>query len=509
MNTTKQNQNELGKILWDLADQLSGFMNAYYFRDYMLSFLLLRYLSDNYEATAKKELGADYPITQNKPNTTPLQIWYQENKDDIEAFENLMRRRVHYVIKPQYLWVTIAEMARTHDKDLLNTLQKGFKHIANESFQWTFQGLFSEINLDSEKFGGNYSDRNAKLCTFITKIAEGLKNFSTDQDAIGDACEYLISQFAANSGNKGDEFYTPQQISSILSAIVTLDSQEPAKGKKNYLDSVLDFACGSGSLLLNVRNQFGPNGIGKIYGQEKNITTYQLARMNMLMHGVKVSEFQIFRGDTLMNDWDMLREDNPGKKTYFDAVVANPPLSYRWDRSEALGNDERFRNYGLAPKSVADFAFILHGFHYLKPEGTMAIILPQGGLFRGGVEKRIRRQLLNDGHIDSVIGLPANLLYSSGIPTCILVLKKCKIPDDVLLIDASRYFEKGKRQNRLLSEHVEKIVSTYQFRNEEYRYSKRVLLDEIRANDYNLNISHYISTALPEEKIEPSYSHQH
>ena len=212
------------------------------------------------------------------------------------------------------------------------------------SFQSTFSGLFSEINLGSDKLGKTYADRNAKLCTIITGIAEGLAEFSTDSDTLGDAYEYLIGQFAAGSGKKAGEFYTPQQISGILAAIVALDSQEPKTGKRKHLASVMDFACGSGSLLLNVRRRMGPHGIGKIYGQEKNITTYNLARMNMLLHGVKDSEFEIYRGDTLTNDWDSLRETNPAKKPQFDAVVANPPFSYRWDPNEALGEEVRFKN---------------------------------------------------------------------------------------------------------------------------------------------------------------------
>jgi type I restriction enzyme M protein len=254
-------------------------------------------------------------------------------------------------------------------------------------------------------------------------------------------------------------------------------------------------------LLLNVRRRMGPNGIGKIYGQEKNITTYNLARMNMLLHGVKDSEFEIFHGDTLTNDWEFLRETNPAKIPRFDAAVANPPFSYRWEPTEALSDDVRFKNYGLAPKSAADFAFLLHGFHYLKEDGVMAIILPHGVLFRGGAEARIRTKLLKDGHIDTVIGLPANLFYSTGIPVCILVLKKCKKPDDVLFINATEHFEKGKRQNRLLDEHIEKIVITYQFRKEEPRYSRRVSMGEIEVNDFNLNISRYISTAIAEKEV--------
>jgi type I restriction enzyme M protein len=498
---TDTNQKQLGNTLWSIADQLRGAMDADDFRDYMLSFLFLRYLSDNYETAAKKELGRDYPDVGGDARKVPLALWYANNVDDIPEFEKQMRRKVHYVIQPAHLWNSIANLARTQNAELLNTLQAGFKYIETESFESTFQGLFSEIDLGSTKLGKTYADRNAKLCTIIQKIAEGLNEFSTDIDALGDAYEYLIGQFAAGSGKKAGEFYTPQQISDILSAIVTLDSQEPASGKKERLASVLDFACGSGSLLLNVRKRMGPHGIGKIHGQEKNITTYNLARMNMLLHGVKDSEFEIYHGDTLTNEWDILRELNPAKKPAFDAIVANPPFSYRWDPTDALADDVRFKNYGLAPKSAADFAFLLHGFHFLKDEGVMAIILPHGVLFRGGAEERIRTKLLKDGHIDTVIGLPANLFYSTGIPVCILVLKKCKKPDDVLFINAAEHFVKGKRQNQLTPEHIAKIIETYQFRKEETRYSRRVGMDEIEKNDFNLNISRYISTATAEEEI--------
>jgi type I restriction enzyme M protein len=502
-----QDQKQLGKTLWNIADQLRGAMNADDFRDYMLSFLFLRYLSDNYETAAKKELGKDYPKVEGDDRRVPLALWYANNPDDIPEFEKQMRRKVHYVIQPPHLWNSIANMARTQNGELLNTLQAGFKYIENESFESTFNGLFSEINLGSEKLGRKYEDRNAKLCAIIAEIAKGLAEFSSDIDALGDAYEYLIGQFAAGSGKKAGEFYTPQQISKILAAIVTLDSQEPATGKKERLASVLDFACGSGSLLLRVRKLMGPHGIGKIYGQEKNITTYNLARMNMLLHGVKDSEFEIYHGDTLTNDWDILRELNPAKKPTFDAIVANPPFSYRWDPSEAMGEDVRFKNYGLAPKSAADFAFLLHGFHFLKDEGVMAIILPHGVLFRGGAEERIRTKLLKDGHIDTVIGLPANLFYSTGIPVCILVLKKCKKPDDVLFINAAEHFVKGKRQNQLAEEHIAKIIDTYQFRKEEERYSKRIPMERIAEEGYNLNISRYISTAQQETEIDLAATH--
>ena len=527
----------------------------------MLSFLFLRYLSDNYEEAVKKELGSDYQkseleiqkkaedldtyigelksvITQysrslspeklglhedeedhqkiekarqvfvdenNKMlyshNVIPLAVWYIRNLDQVDMLEKQMRRKIHYVIKPAYLWSNIYELARTQNDQLLKTLQSGFKYIENESFESRFRGLFSEVNLDSDKLGKNYGERNSLLCSIITEIAKGLAEFPNETDILGDAYEYLIGQFAAGSGKKAGEFYTPQQVSTILSRIVSLDSQDPSTGKKSKLKNVLDFACGSGSLLINVRKQFGANGIGQIYGQEKNITTYNLARMNMLLHGVKDSEFQIHHGDSLLNDWNILNEMNPAKKMQFEAVVANPPFSYRWQPKEEMAEDFRFKNYGLAPKSAADFAFLLHGFHFLSDDGTMAIILPHGVLFRGGAEEKIRTKLLKDGNIDAIIGFPANLFFSTGIPVCILVLKKCKKYDDVLIINASEYFEKGKRQNTLLPDHIDKIIETYQYRKEDdKKYSRRVSMEEIEKKGYNLNISRYVSTA-PEEEI--------
>jgi len=549
VNDTQQKQ--LGATLWNIADKLRGAMNPDDFRDYMLSFLFLRYLSDNYESAAKKELGGDYlqcedeikkinaAVNRNEMiykvkervaeyynslqheittsqisidnsltmlennNLTPLMMWYSKNLNQVDTFEKHMRRKVHFVIKPYYLWSNIYELSRIHSKDLLKTMQAGFKYIENESFDSAFRGLFSEVNLDSDKLGRSYDARNTMLCSIIAKIAEGLSEFPNGSDLLGDAYEYLIGQFAAGSGKKAGEFYTPQQISTILSRIVILDSQEPGTGKKKYINNLLDFACGSGSLLINVKKQFEPYSIGQIYGQEKNITTYNLARMNMLLHGFKDSEFQIFHGDSLTNDWDVLNEMNPTKKLKCDAVVANPPFSYRWEPNELLSSDFRFNSYGLAPKSAADFAFLLHGFQFLSDDGVMAIILPHGVLFRGGSEEKIRTKLIKDDNIDTIIGLPPNLFFSTSIPVCILVLKKCKKYDDVLFINASEYFERGKRQNVLLQEHIDKIVQTYQFREEfDKKYSRRVTMEEIEKNGYNLNISRYVSTASEEEIID-------
>ena len=513
---TTENKNELGKTLWDIANSLRGAMMADDFRDYMLSFLFLKYLSDNYVEFAKKELGTDYPDIKNivKEETeivkSPLQIWYAANPKDIELFEAQMRKKIHYVIKPKYLWDNIAENARTQSNELLKILEEGFKYIEEQSFETSFKGLFSEINLNSEKLGKNYAERNALLAKVINKIKEGVSKLDTTTDTLGDAYEYLIGQFAANSGQKAGEFYTPQGISSILSKIVTLDCQDPKSGKKKKINTVLDFACGSGSLLLNVRHEMGANGIGKIYGQEKNITTYNLARMNMLLHGVKDTEFEIHHGDTLVNDWSILNNMNPSKKMEFDAIVANPPFSYRWEPKEETAKDFRFSRYGLAPKSAADFAFLLHGFHYLSGDGTMAIILPHGVLFRGGKEETIRKKLLSDDNIDAVIGLPANLFYSTGIPVCILVLKKCRRTDDILFINASseEHYEKGKRQNSLRPEDINKIVKTYQFRIEENRYARKVYMREIKDNGYNLNISRYVNLSKEEEKIDLAEVHR-
>ncbi len=501
---TKQQLNQLGKTLWNIADKLRGAMNADDFRDYMLAFLFLRYLSENFEQRVKKELNGDYPVLDAGDKRHPLQVWYEQNPDEQAEFDNYLKQQLHYVIPPSFLWSNIVMLAKNEDKALLNTLQDGFKYIENNSFSNNFSGLFSEINLTSEKLGKDYTARNAILCKIIAEIADGIAEFSTDTDILGDAYEYLIAQFAAGSGKKAGEFYTPQPISTVLSRIVTLDSQDPALGVVSELKNVLDFACGSGSLLLNIRTRLHEHGgkIGKIFGQEKNITTYNLARMNMLLHGVQDNQFQIFHGDTLTNDWGLLNEPNPAKKQTFDAIVANPPFSLKWSPDSVMGEDFRFKAHGLAPKSAADFAFLLHGFHFLDDAGTMAIILPHGVLFRGGAEAKIRKKLLEDGNIDTVIGLPSNLFFSTGIPVCIIVLKKCKKHDDVLFINASEHFEKGKRQNVLREEDIDKIVDTYQYRKDEDRYARRVSLDEIENNDFNLNITPYVSTAEAEEPVD-------
>ena len=526
---TKQEKEQLFRALWSVADVLRGAMTADNFRDYMLSLLFYRYISKHYEEAARDELRDDLPEDMN------LLDWYKENEADVQEFEDMMLKSTHYIIKPQYLWSAIAELTKTQNEEngegqseegeeneadekgiadkrseVLSRLKASFRHIEEESFKGAFKGLFSEINLDSEKLGKDYTSRNKVVCNIISTLEKKLAEFDQKGDILGDAYEYLIGQFAAGSGKKAGEFYTPQQVSTILSRIVTLDCQDPSTGNKRELRSVLDFACGSGSLLLNVNNQMKAHGgkIGKIYGQEKEITTFNLARMNMLLHGLHDSEFEIFHGDTLTNDWDMLRNSNPVKPITFDAVVANPPFSLKWEPDDDTSNDPRFNEYGVAPKSAADFAFLLHGFKYLSGSGTMAIILPHGVLFRGGAEANIRKKLIHDDNIDCIIGLPSNLFYSTGIPVCIIVLKKCRKSSDVLFINAAECFEKGKKQNVLEDKHIDKIVEAYRTRSEEDRFSRRVSLKEIKENDYNLNITRYVSLTQEEAQIDLSENHK-
>lgn len=500
---TKQEKEQLFRTLWNIADVLRGSMTADNFRDYMLSLLFYRYISARYEAAARLELGSDLPEDKS------LVDWYAKNEADVHEFEDMMLKSIHYIIQPQYLWSAIYELARTQDPNMLTELGNSFRHIEEESFKGTFKGLFSEINLQSEKLGKDYTSRNKVMCHIIPILEEKLAEFDQRGDILGDAYEYLIGQFAAGSGKKAGEFYTPQQVSTILSRIVTLDCQDPATGRKSELRNVLDFACGSGSLLLNVNRQMKDNGgkIGKIFGQEKDVTTFNLARMNMLLHGLHDSEFEIFHGDTLTNDWTLLKESNPVKPVTFDAVVANPPFSLKWAPDDETANDPRFKNYGVAPRSAADFAFLLHGFHYLSDSGTMAIILPHGVLFRGGAEAIIRQKLIHDDNIDCIIGLPSNLFYSTGIPVCIIVLKKCRKSDDILFINAAECYDKGKKQNVLTPNHIDQIVEAYRTRQEKDRFSRRVSLKEIHENDYNLNITRYVSLAQEETQIDLEANH--
>jgi type I restriction enzyme M protein len=351
-----------------------------------------------------------------------------------------------------------------------------------------FDNLFEDMDLNSTKLGKTPEARNeiiSKVLSHLDKIDFKLEN--SELDVLGDAYEYLIGQFASGAGKKAGEFYTPQEVSIILAKLVTTG--------KDKLKSVYDPTCGSGSLLLRVAKEV--KEVGDFYGQEMNRTTYNLARMNMILHGVHYRKFDIKQEDTLEHPQHLEKQ--------FEAIVANPPFSAQWSANPLFTSDDRFSQYGkLAPGSKADFAFVQHMIHHLAENGTMALVLPHGALFRGGAEQHIRRYLIeNRNYLDAVIGLPSNIFYGTSIPTCIMVFKKCKEhPEDVLFIDASQHFEKVKTQNVLREEHIDKIVSTYRQRLEEDKYSKRANLEEIATNDYNLNIPRYVDTFEAEDSID-------
>ncbi len=378
------------------------------------------------------------------------------------------------------------------EENILPQLERSLKKIEDSTIGQDsgddFGGLFSDIDLASPKLGKTADDKN-KLISDVLVALNGIDfglSEASDIDILGDAYEYMIGQFAAGAGKKAGEFYTPQEVSRILAEIVTTG--------KTRLRTVYDPTCGSGSLLLQTQK------LGKadaIYGQEKINTTYNLARMNMLLHGVKYSDFDIQNGDTLEADAFGDRQ--------FDAVVANPPFSAIWSAADKFNSDDRFSKAGvLAPKSKADYAFILHMIYHLNDGGTMACVAPHGVLFRGAAEGKIRQFLIEKkNYIDAIIGLPANIFYGTSIPTCILVMKKCRKDDDnILFIDASKEFEKVKTQNKLREEHIQKIIQTYRNRTEIEKYSHCASLQEVKDNDYNLNIPRYVDTFEEEEEID-------
>jgi len=404
-----------------------------------------------------------------------------------------------YFLKPSELFSEVAKRGNSDIEGVSNFIIEDLQKIliniqlstmGTES-EDDFDNLFEDMDLNSTKLGKTPTDRNeiiAKVLAHLDKIDFQLED--TEIDVLGDAYEYLIAQFASGAGKKSGEFYTPQQVSTVLARIVTTG--------KTKLKSLYDGTMGSGSLLLRVNKEV--KEIGKIYGQELNRTTYNLARMNMILHGVHYLKFDLKQEDTLE------RPQHLG--LFFEAIVANPPFSAQWSANPLFTTDDRFSQYGrLAPSTKADFAFVQHKIHHLADNGIMAIVLPHGVLFRGGAEQHIRRYLIEDrNYLDAVIGLPANIFYGTSIPTCILVFKKCREnPEDVLFIDASQHFEKAKQQNYLRDSDVDKIVDTYRNRIEEPKYSKRATLEEIAANDYNLNIPRYVDTFEAEDSINISH----
>ncbi|MDE6303619.1 MAG: type I restriction-modification system subunit M, partial [Paramuribaculum sp.] len=456
------------------------------FMYFSLGFIFYKYLSEKIEKNAHKELEND--------EITFKQLWESQEEEAIELQEEVKKQcleNIGYFVEPQYLFTSIIDRINRKE-NILPQLERSLKRIEDSTLgqesEEDFGGLFSDIDLASPKLGKTADDKNNLISSVLTAL-NGI-DFGADEatqiDILGDAYEYMISQFAAGAGKKAGEFYTPQEVSRILAEIVTLGHSR--------LRNVYDPTCGSGSLLIRAAN-IG-NAV-EIFGQEKNPTTYNLARMNMLLHGIKFSNFKIENGDTL-------EADAFGDKQ-FDAVVANPPFSAEWSAAEKFNNDDRFSKAGrLAPRKTADYAFILHMIYHLNDGGTMACVAPHGVLFRGNAEGTIRRFLIEKkNYIDAVIGLPANIFYGTSIPTCILVMKKCRKEDDnILFIDASKEFEKVKTQNKLREEHIRKIVETYRDRKEIEKYSHCATLQEIADNDYNLNIPRYVDTFEEEEPID-------
>lgn len=475
----EEQKRQLQTQLWKVADELRGKMSADEYRDYILGFIFYKYLSE------KMALYANDLLKQDKENYGPAL-----NKAKTQAIEKEALNDLGYFLEPKELFHYVAEHA--DPSSLIETLEKTLNDIERSTVgtnsEDDFDRLFSELDLNASKLGRSVTDRGELILKVIKHLDQiDFKLQDAKVDVLGDAYEYLISQFAAGAGKKAGEFYTPQEVSIILAKLV-------ADGKKQ-IKSVYDPTCGSGSLLLRVAKQV--DKVGHFYGQELNNTTYNLARMNMILHGVNYTQFNIRQDDTL--------EHPQHKDQKFEAIVANPPFSANWSASPLFMQDERFGQYGrLAPASKADYAFILHMIYQLDDNGTMATVMPHGVLFRGAAEGQIRQHLIKEkNYLDAVIGLPANIFYGTSIPACILVFKKCREhPDNVLFIDASKHFEKGKNQNHLRPEDITKIIDTYNAHQTVDKFSYVASLKEIADNDYNLNIPRYVDTFEEEESID-------
>lgn len=482
-----EDQQQLHQTLWNIANDLRGNMDADDFRDYILGFIFYKYLSRKMALHANKILKPD-GLEYHEVIGHPMQkeLIHEIKLDALDA--------LGYFLKPTELFSELAKRGNSGgvNKFILEDLQKVLTNIEQSTMgsesEDDFGNLFEDLDLTSSKLGKTEEAKNELIVKVLTHL-EGI-NFdleNQESDLLGDAYEYLIGQFASGAGKKAGEFYTPQQVSKILAQLVTTG--------KDRLKNVYDPTCGSGSLLLRVAKEV--KEVGGFYGQESNPTTYNLCRMNMIMHDVHYKRFDIYNEDTLVNPSPKHSDQR------FEAIVANPPFSAKWN-PDAIISDERFSPYGkMAPKSKADFAFVQHMIYQLDDNGTMACVLPHGVLFRGAAEGHIRKYLIEDkNQLDAVIGLPANIFYGTGIPTCILVLKKHRDTKDILFIDASNTFEKVKTQNVLLAEHIDHIVSTYRNRDTQDKYSYVATLDEVRDNDYNLNIPRYVDTFEEEEPID-------
>jgi len=477
-----ENQLELQKQLWNIANELRGKMNADEFRDYILGFIFYKYLSEKmllYANTLLKEDGIKYKeIDENSSN----------GKEYLEAVREEALSSLGYFLKPSELFSVMANKSSSIIEELesiLNNIEQST--MGNES-EDDFGNLFEDLDLNSTKLGKTVDARNTlivKVLSHLNKIDFEIEN--VEADVLGDAYEYLIAQFASGAGKKAGEFYTPQEVSTILAKIVSTGKQK--------LKSVYDPTCGSGSLLLRVAKEV--KEVSQFYGQELNRTTYNLARMNMIMHDVHYQRFDLKQDDTLENPMHIdLR---------FEAIVANPPFSAKWSANQLFTNDERFSQYGkLAPSSKADYAFVTHMIHQLDENGTMAVVMPHGVLFRGAAEGHIRQYLIEDkNYLDAVIGLPSNIFFGTGIPTCIMVFKKCREnSEDILFIDASKEFEKVGKQNVLRAEHIDKIIDTYRHRRVVDKFSFVASTNDLIENEYNLNIPRYVDTFEEEEPVD-------
>lgn len=477
----------LEQQLWNIANTLRGKMDADEFRDYILGFIFYKYLSE------KIENYADYLLKSDKIIYTSIDENSEDGKEMLEDIKENAIESLGYFLKPSELFSAVAKRGNSNKnnfilEDLTGILRSIEQSTMGHESEDDFEHLFEDLDLASTKLGKTEEAKNtliSKVLSHLDNINFELKNH--DRDVLGDAYEYLIAQFASGAGKKAGEFYTPQQVSKILAKIVT--------NKKVKLRSVYDPTCGSGSLLLRVAKEV--EDVSNFYGQELNRTTYNLARMNMIMHDVHYRKFDIKQEDTLENPQHL--DDR------FEAIVANPPFSAQWSANPLHMSDDRFSQYGkLAPKSKADFAFVQHMVHHLDDNGTMAVVLPHGVLFRGSSEGHIRKYLIEDKNfLDAVIGLPANIFYGTSIPTCILVFKRCREDSkNVLFIDASNEFDKVKNQNYLTDANVQKIVDTYKNRSNIDKYSHNASLEEIKENDYNLNIPRYVDTFEEEEAID-------
>lgn len=480
----------LEQQLWNIANTLRGKMDADEFRDYILGFIFYKYLSEKMNAYADDILEAD-GITYHSVDEAS-----KKGKQYLEAIREEAVESLGYFLKPSELFSSVARRGNGNGKHgntfILEDLQRILNNIEQSTMgtdsEEDFDHLFEDLDLTSTKLGRTVEARNeliSKVLAHLDKIDFKIKD--TEADVLGDAYEYLIAQFAAGAGKKAGEFYTPQEVSKVLAKLVTV-------GKKK-LKTVYDPTCGSGSLLLRVAREV--KEVGKFYGQELNRTTYNLARMNMILHGINYQKFDIKQEDSLE------RPMHPELRA--EAIVANPPFSAHWSANPLHLGDDRFSQYGrLAPSSKADWAFIQHMVHHLAENGTMAVVAPHGMLFRGAAEGHIRRYLIEDrNYLDAVIGLPMNIFYGTNIPTCILVFKKCRENlSDILFIDASQQFERAKNQNSLRDTDIAEIVSTYIDRNAKDKYSYVATLDEVKKTDYSLNIRRYVDTYELEATID-------